>query len=127
MSWKLLLFEIKPPANPEALADITPLLQRLEKAFGTRRLAKLLGNKVSIVVDCVAGRRQMSAEMAHRVLDLHEILTRAFQVFSPDTAMRWLVGSEPLLGGSRPIDVLVLRGVAPLIEALDGIDSGAYT
>ncbi len=40
--------------------------------------------------------------------------------------MQWLVGQEPFLDGSRPIDVLAIRGVAPLIEALDGIDAGAY-
>jgi uncharacterized protein (DUF2384 family) len=40
--------------------------------------------------------------------------------------MDWLVGNEPFLDYARPIDVLVARGSGPLIEALEGIDSGGY-
>lgn len=43
MSWKLFFLEIKPPANPGALSDVVPLLKRLEEAFGTRPIARLLG------------------------------------------------------------------------------------
>ncbi|MGA8098423.1 MAG: hypothetical protein WB810_07175 [Candidatus Cybelea sp.] len=64
--------------------------------------------------------------MARRVIDLHDILNRALQVFQPATAASWLVGNEPFLDNKRPIDVLVMRGAAPLIEALDNIDAGAY-
>jgi uncharacterized protein (DUF2384 family) len=64
--------------------------------------------------------------MARRIIDLHDILTRALQVFAPPAAARWLVGNEPFLNDKRPIDVLVLRGAAPLIEALDNVDAGSY-
>jgi uncharacterized protein (DUF2384 family) len=64
--------------------------------------------------------------MAKRVMDLHDVLTRALQVFQPRTAVEWLVGNEPFLDHARPIDVLVSRGSAPLIDALEGIDSAGY-
>jgi uncharacterized protein (DUF2384 family) len=70
--------------------------------------------------------KPISLPMARRILDLHDILTRAFQLFSPDTAAQWLVGNEPLLGGARPIDVLAIDGIVPVIEALSAIESGAY-
>ena len=41
-------------------------------------------------------------------------------------------GPEPdeqgtdLLGGARPIDVLVTEGAAPVIRAIEGIAQGAY-
>jgi hypothetical protein len=54
------------------------------------------------------------------------VLTRAFQLFAPAVAAQWIIGSEPLLGGARPIDVLALRGIAPVIEALNAIEDGAY-
>jgi uncharacterized protein (DUF2384 family) len=38
----------------------------------------------------------------------------------------WLLGSEPLLGGARPIDVLVSEGAVPVVRAIDGIAEGAY-
>lgn len=64
--------------------------------------------------------------MGRRIVDLHDILTRILRVYHRDAAAMWLVGSEPLLGGARPIDVLVAEGAAPVIRAIDGIAAGAY-
>ena len=125
-SWKLAFQAIQPPAHPRALADVKPLLQRLEDAFGCPSLGQLLNAKPSTVAGWVNGDERMSSEMERRVINLHFLFTRAFQVFSPESTMQWIVGSEPFFQGSRPIDVLTLRGVAPLIEALDNIDAGAY-
>ncbi len=108
------------------MTSVQPLLERLVDAFGPRPLSALLGTNHTTIVNWRAGRRNMSAEMSKRVIDLHDVINRALQIFAPDTAMRWLVGREPFLDNARPIDVLALKGVAPLIEALDGIDSGAY-
>jgi uncharacterized protein (DUF2384 family) len=65
--------------------------------------------------------------MGRRIVDLHDILTRILRVYNRETASMWLVGSEPLLGGARPIDILVLEGAAPVIRAIDGIAQGAYS
>lgn len=70
--------------------------------------------------------RQVSDVMRKRIIDLHDVLNRALQVFAPDVVMHWLVGHEPFLNDARPIDVLAVRGAAPLIEALDGIESDGY-
>jgi uncharacterized protein (DUF2384 family) len=126
MAWTLALQEISPPEHPEALSDVKPLLDRLVAAFGPRPLSRLLDVKPGTVGNWMSGHRRLSPEMARRVIDLSHVLSRALQVFKPETAMQWLVGQEPFLDGSRPIDVLAIRGVAPLIEALDGIDAGAY-
>lgn len=123
--WDLHLLESSPPANPQALADLRRLLRHLEDAFGVVPLARVLGVEPAIVGRCLFQRSSMSKEMTRRVMDLHDVFTRAFQIFAPDTAMRWLVGSEPFFDGKRPIDVLAVRGAAPLIEAIDNIDAGA--
>ena len=47
-------------------------------------------------------------------------------VHGREAAAVWLVGSEPLLGGARPIDVPVTEGAAPVVRAIDGIAEGAY-
>ena len=65
-------------------------------------------------------------EMGRRIVDLHDVLTRILRLYGRDAAAMWLVGSEPLLGGARPIDVLVTEGAAPLIRTIDGIAQGAY-
>jgi hypothetical protein len=64
--------------------------------------------------------------MARRIIDLHDVLTRILRVYDREAAAMWLVGSEPLLGGARPIDVMVIAGASPVIGAIDGIAQGAY-
>jgi uncharacterized protein (DUF2384 family) len=125
-AWTVPVLEINPPKNPEALKDVVPLLERLIGAFGTRPLALLLDVKPGSVTNWAARRRNLSSESRQRIMDLHDVLTRALQIFQPRTAVDWLVGNEPFLDHARPIDVLVARGSAPLIEALKNIDSGGY-
>lgn len=108
------------------LADVHPLLARIVEALGANAAARLLGADRAQVSRWRAGTEAISAEMGRRIVDLHDILTRALRVFDREAAALWLVGSEPLLGGARPIDVLVLQGAAPVIAALDGIMQGVY-
>jgi uncharacterized protein (DUF2384 family) len=125
-SWSLPVLQIDPPKNPGALTDVVPLLERLVAAFGTRALARLLDVKAGTVTNWTSRRRNISHDLAKRIMNLHDVVTRALQVYQPRTAMDWLVGNEPFLDYARPIDVLVARGSGPLIEALEGIDSGGY-
>jgi uncharacterized protein (DUF2384 family) len=64
--------------------------------------------------------------MGCRIVDLHDVLTRILRVYNREVAAMWLVGSEPLLGGARPIDVLAMEGAAPVIRTIDGIAEGAH-
>ena len=73
-----------------------------------------------------AGTEPIGHEMGRRIIDLHDVLTRIMRVYGREAAAIWLVGSEPLLGGARPIDVLVTEGAAPVVRAIDGISEGAY-
>ena len=108
------------------LADVRPLLVRIIDALGTNAGARLLGADRGQVSRWKARKEPISAEMARRVVDLHDVLTRILRVYGREAAAMWLAGSEPLLGGARPIDVLVMEGAAPVIRAIDGISQGAY-
>ncbi len=125
-AWALPVLAIDPPKNPTALSDVVLLLERLAAAFGTRPIAKLLDVAPGTVSNWTARRHPISREYAKRVIELHDVLVRALQVYQPQIAMDWLVGNEPFLNGARPVDVLVRRGAAPLIEALTAIEAGAY-
>ncbi|MGO9257153.1 MAG: hypothetical protein ACLQU1_12740 [Bryobacteraceae bacterium] len=105
---------------------MTPLLARVIEALGTNAAARLLGADRSQVSRWNAGIESIGAEMGRRIVDLHDVLTRILRVYGREAAAMWLVGSEPLLGGARPIDILVLEGAAPVIRAIDGIAQGAY-
>jgi uncharacterized protein (DUF2384 family) len=115
---------LRPTAG--ALADVTPLLDRVIDALGNNAAARLLGADRAQVSRWSAGTESISSEMGRRIVDLHDVLTRILRVYGREAAAMWLVGSEPLLGGARPIDILVLEGAAPVIRAIDGIAQGAY-
>jgi uncharacterized protein (DUF2384 family) len=112
--------------SADALADVRPLLTRIIDALGTNAAARLLGADRAQVSRWKARSEPVSAEMGRRIVDLHDVLTRILRVYNREAAAMWLVGSEPLLGGARPIDVLVTEGAAPVIRTIDGIAEGAY-
>jgi uncharacterized protein (DUF2384 family) len=110
----------------DALTDVRPLLARIVEALGANAAARLLDADRGQVSRWRAGRESVSAEMGRRIVDLHDVLTRILRVYPRQAASMWLVGSEPLLGGARPIDVLAAEGAAPVIRAIDGVSQGAY-
>lgn len=112
--------------SADELADVVPLLKRVIQALGTNAAARLLGADRALVSRWSSGKEPLSGEMSRRVIDLHDVLTRILRIYGREAAALWLTGSEPLLGGSRPIDVLALEGAAPVIRAIDGIAQGVY-
>lgn len=115
---------LRPAAD--ALTDVRPLLERVVEALGTNATARVLDADRAQVSRWGAGTEPVSAEMGRRIVDLHDVLTRILRVYSRSAASLWLNGSEPLLGGARPIDVLAIEGAAPVIRAIDGISQGAF-
>ena len=110
----------------ESLADVAPLLTRLLEALGNNAAARLLGADRAQVSRWAAGTESIGHEMGRRIIDLHDVLNRIMRVYGREAAAMWLVGSEPLPGGARPIDLLVTEGAAPVVRAIDGIAEGAY-
>lgn len=124
--WQPVIAEIEFKPESARLVDLRPLVEQIVAAVGSNATARLLGVDPAQVSRWTSGG-PISAEMGRRVLDLHAVLTRMLRLFARDVAARWLFGSEPLLGGARPIDVLALQGSAPVVRALDGIAQGAYS
>ena len=125
-AWKPVADRIVLRPSADALADARPLLARVIHALGTNAAARLLGADRSQVSRWSSGTEAVGAEMGRRIIDLHDVLTRILRVYNREAAAMWLVGSEPLLGGARPIDVLALEGAAPVIRTIDGIAEGAH-
>lgn len=125
-TWAPTIEHLDPATNPSALTEILPLLVRLVSAYGQSNVAGLLGVDKSTVSNWMREKREIGFAMRGRIVDVHDVLTRAHQVFNPILAVRWLLGHEPFLGGARPIDVLGFRGASPVIDALDAISSGGY-
>lgn len=115
---------LRPAAD--TLSDLRPLLARIVEALGTNAAGRLLSADRAQISRWGAGTEPIGVEMGRRIVDLHDVLTRILRVYNREAAALWLVGSEPLLGGARPIDVLALEGAARVIRAIDGIAQGAY-
>lgn len=115
---------LRPAAD--SLANVHPLLARIVEALGTNSAARLLGADRAQVSRWSSGKEPVGMEMARRIVDLHDVLTRILRVYNREAAAMWLSGSEPLLGGARPIDVLALEGAAPVIGAIEAIVEGAH-
>jgi uncharacterized protein (DUF2384 family) len=107
------------------LADVSPLLARVVAALGTNAAARLLGADRAQVSRWMARKEAIGAEMGRRIVDLHDVLTRILRIYNREAAAMWLTGSEPLLGGARPIDVLVMEGAGAVVRAIEGIAEGA--
>jgi hypothetical protein len=54
------------------------------------------------------------------------LVSRMLSLMTPEAALLWLQGSEPFLGGARPVDVLAIDGSVPLLDALGAIEQGGF-
>jgi uncharacterized protein (DUF2384 family) len=124
--WKPSLDAIVLLPAAETLTDVRPLLARIVEALGTNATARLLDADRAQVSRWSSHKESISAEMGRRIVDLHDVLTRILRVYPREAASLWLSGSEPLLGGARPIDVLANEGAPAVIRAIDGIAQGVY-
>jgi uncharacterized protein (DUF2384 family) len=124
--WKPAADRIVLRPSADALGDLVLLLGRTLEALGTNAAARLLDVDRAQVSRWKARTESISPEMGSRIVNLHDVLTRILRVLDREAAELWLVGSEPLLGGARPIDVLAIEGAAPVIRCIDGIAQGAY-
>jgi hypothetical protein len=107
-------------------AGVSPLLAWLVEVLGANAAARLLGTDRAQVSRWTSRKEEIGAEMGLRIVDLHDVLTRILRVYNREMAAMWLAGSELLLRGARPIDVLVMEGAGVVVRAIEGIAAGSY-
>lgn len=78
-----------------------------------------IGQRVRGVADALGSN-------ARAIVDLDHVVARAGLLWQPAVVTSWLYGHNAFLEGARPIDVVKLRGAAPVIEALDQELAGGY-
>lgn len=115
--------------KPEAVAGFDTVraeLGRIVRAIGNNVTARILGVDKALVSRWMSGGEPISSEKRRAIGDLDFVLKRGLAAFTPKQLSLWLNGSEPLLGGARPIDVLSTSGVGAVIDAIDAIEQGAF-
>ncbi|MHB8147519.1 MAG: hypothetical protein ACYDGM_09725 [Vulcanimicrobiaceae bacterium] len=126
-AWGLSLpsvIEIKPRASRYFTPE--PKLARIVDAVGLNVAADMLGVDRAQLSRNASGKSPISAAIASRISDVEYVLDRALKVMYPDEVGPWLTSPEPLLGGSIPMNVLVLLGPARVIDAIDARAAGAF-
>lgn len=101
-------------------------LQRAVLAVGNNAVAALLGVNKSQPGRWLRAQERMSPARAAAVVELDAFLARVLQAFTPEQAALWLDGSEPTLGGARPVDAFRTRGLAAVLPAIYAHEQGAY-
>lgn len=109
-------------------SDVQWRARSAAEALGSRaRLADALGVSDSQPTRWIRGEDSPNAENARAIVDLEYVVARARLLWSDDeTVNLWLNGRNAFLGGARPIDVIMTRGVSPVVDALDQEMAGAF-
>ena len=98
----------------------------IENFGGVTKLARTLGVSPSQPSRWKSGAEVPSPEVATKLLDLDHVVAFAIQAWHPAVVMDWMTSANGFLDGARPIDVLLQRGSAEVIDALKATISGAY-
>lgn len=98
----------------------------IQRVGGPTATARLIGVATSQPSRWVRGQEAPSARSRKHVLDLDYVLSRLEDLYEPSVAARWLESPNSFLDGATPMDVLLLEGPAPVIEAVDATIAGSY-
>jgi DNA-binding transcriptional regulator YdaS (Cro superfamily) len=101
-------------------------VKALSKDLGSqRKLAELLDVSPAQVTRWLKGQG-IDAVNADRVDLLEVVMSQLLRLYTPDVAAMWLVGFNPHLRDSRPIDVLRRGDVRDLLDAISQERAGSY-
>ena len=100
-------------------------LAQLIRDLGNNRVASLLDVSASQPSRWKTGEERISAENQRRLLDLDYVMARLLHLYPREQAEIWLTSHNAHLG-SRPVDVLRLRGASAVVAAIDAEAEGAY-
>lgn len=98
----------------------------IDTVGGVTKLARTLGVSPSQPSRWRSGQEVPSPDVAAKLLDLDHVIALAVQAWHPAIVMDWMTTANGFLEGARPLDVLLQRGSAEVIDALKATLSGAY-
>jgi uncharacterized protein (DUF2384 family) len=98
----------------------------IDTVGGVNKLAKTLGVSPSQPSRWKSGQEVPSPDVAAKLLDLDHVVALAVQAWHPAIVVDWMTTANGFLEGARPLDVLLQRGSAEVIDALRATLSGAY-
>ncbi len=119
-AWLQAFDEDGPAWQPSRRADF------LVGVLGNKCIANLLGVTESQPSRWRHAQEVPGPRVAPVLVDLDHVVGRLLLVWDRSVVGDWLTGSNAFLDGARPIDVLMTRGSADVLEAIEAETAGAY-
>jgi transcriptional regulator with XRE-family HTH domain len=104
-------------------------LEELRSGFGLseRELAQALGTTPRTLRRWLAKETVPQPGMRERIEDLMQVLRDLHGSVRPEAVPKWARRRVDLLGGRRPVELLVCGEIEPLIEVAEGLRTGAFS
>jgi uncharacterized protein (DUF2384 family) len=95
-------------------------------ALGSRAaLADWAGTHRSQITRATHGQ-EIGGEAGWRITSLAAVVTALLSIYEPAAVSGWMHGSNPHLGGRRPLDVLAEGNVASVMAAVQAARTGVF-
>lgn len=88
-------------------------------------LAEITGVKTRQVQHWVSGAHRPQGEAKDRLLELHYVIERLREIYTPEGVDIWIHGRNRELGGQKPIDLLIGGEFERVLAAIERLASGA--
>lgn len=88
-------------------------------------LAEITGVKTRQVQHWVSGAHRPQGEAKDRLLELHYVIERLREIYTPEGVDIWIHGRNRELGGRKPIDLLIGGEFERVLAAVERLASGA--
>lgn len=98
----------------------------IEDLGSQARVARALGVSPSRVSRWLKQGEEPDPENRRKLEGLEFVIARALSFMTPETAVKWLQGSEPFLNNFAPIDMLARGRVTDVLAALDSFQAGSF-
>lgn len=116
-------------SRSQALAEsglYARLVEDLRDAVLTNaEVAEITGVKPRQVQHWLSGAHRPQGEAKDRLLELHYIIERLREVYTPEGADIWIHGRNRELGGEKPLDLLIRGHFERVLAAVERLTSGA--
>jgi DNA-binding transcriptional regulator YiaG len=96
-----------------------------DTAFTAAEIADITGVKVRQVQHWASGAHRPQADARDRLLELHYIVERLRDIYTPEGIEIWVHGRNRALGGEKPIELLRAGEFERVLAEIERLAAGA--
>ena len=107
---------------------VSKILDHLKNDGGLRGkdIANFVSASPATVSRWSSGKATPDVRTQTVIAELGYVVARLSDFYTPEETRLWLHAPNPMLGGARPIDLIVRRRTVEVLAVIEALDSGAY-